>query len=694
MRRICSGREDEPDLKLWHIASLDKAAALKIQNENKLPPIVATLLQIRGICQQEEIDDFLYNESEIADPLEIRDMDKADDRVRRAIEEGEYICVYGDYDADGVTSTALLYSYLEAVGANVTYYIPSRETEGYGMNIPAVDSLHEQGVQLIVTVDNGIAANKEIAHAKSLGIDTVVTDHHMPVGELPDAVAVVDLHRSDCPSRFKNLSGVGVAFKLVMALEGEYCDVDTLLDNYADLLSLGTIGDIVELRGENRVFVRRGLENIRNTDRPGIFALTEASGLRDKPLTAGRISFTLVPRINAVGRLGSSGKSVNLLLSEDIDEARAIAQEMSDNNTERRGSEAAIVDKIDEMIRANPSLIRDRVIVIDGEGWHQGVIGIVASRVREAFGKPAIILTRDGESTKGSGRSVEGFPLIDAINACADLLTHYGGHPMAAGLSLKTENVELFRKRINEYAAGFKPMPYDRLEIDCKLNPSYITPENVVSLGSLQPYGAGNPTPVFGFYQMRIQNIIPLSNNKHLKLIMTRNNMPLTVMQFFTSTEEFPFIKDDVVDVAATLELTEYNGSQSVTVIAKDIKASDDESEHLLNANRAFEEWMCGRPLSRSVLTRLLPQREDFALLYRFLRSNGGYHLPPETLVHKLGGSINYGRIRVIIEAMRELGLVTVSEGMNRFQLTLCEVHGKVNLDDAPIIKGLKEAIQ
>ena len=681
-------------MKLWHIASLDKAEALKIQNENKLPPIIATLLQIRGIRTQEEVQDFLYNVSDIADPLEIRDMEKAAERVRRAIEEGEKICVYGDYDADGVTSTALLYSYLEAVGADVSYYIPSREGEVYGMNIAAVDTLHEQGVQLIVTVDNGIAANAEIAHANSLGIDTVVTDHHTPVGDLPEAVAVVDLHRSDCPSRFKNLSGVGVAFKLVMALEGEYCDVDTLLDNYADLLSLGTIGDIVELRGENRVFVRRGLENIRNADRPGVSALVEASGLNDKPLTAGRISFTLVPRINAVGRLGSSGKSVGLLLCEDAEEARAIAREMSDNNNERREIETGIVDKIDEEIRQNPSLVRDRVVVIDGEGWHQGVIGIVASRVKEAFGKPAIILTRDGENAKGSGRSVEGFPLIDAISACSDLLTHFGGHPMAAGLSLKAENIELFRKRINEYAAGFRPMPYDRLDIDCKLNPAYITPDNVASLSGLQPYGAGNPTPVFGFYGMKIQNIIPLSNNKHLRLVMSRNNTPLTVMQFFTSTEEFPFIKGDVVDVAATLELTEYNGNRSVTVIAKEIKASDDESEHILNANRAFEEWMCGRPLSKSVLTRLLPRREDFAVLYRFLRANGGYALPPETLPHKLGGKLNYGRIRVIIEAMRELGLVSVSEGMNRFELTLCEVHGKVSLDEAPIIKGLKEAIQ
>ena len=398
-------------MKLWKVAALDRDEAKRIQQDNQIPPLIAALLQIRGFSTHDEVQDFLYNDSVVADPFEINDMDKAAERVKQAIAGGERICVYGDYDADGVTSTALLYSYLETVGADVIFYIPSRESEGYGMNMAAVDTLCRQGVRLIVTVDNGIAAKAEIDYAKSLGIDTVVTDHHLPLSELPDAVAVVDLHRADCSSRFKSLSGVGVAFKLIMALEGEYCDTDTLLDNYADILSLGTIGDIVDLRGENRVFVKRGLESIMNSDRPGISALVEVSGIGNKPLTAGKVSFTLVPRINAVGRLGSSGKSVNLLLTEDFDEAKELAGAMSDDNNERREIEMNIVAEIDEMIRNNPGLVRDSVIVLDGEGWHQGVVGIVASRVKEAFGKPAIVLSKNGETAKGSGRSVEGFPL-------------------------------------------------------------------------------------------------------------------------------------------------------------------------------------------------------------------------------------------------------------------------------------------
>ena len=652
------------------------------------------LLQIRGITSDVEIEDFLYNDSVIADPMEIRDMDKAAARVRQAIDSGEAICVYGDYDADGVTSTALLYSYLETVGANVTYYIPSRESEGYGMNSAAVDMLAAQGVRLIVTVDNGIAAREEIAHAKSLGIDTVVTDHHTPLSTLPEAVAVVDLHREDCPSRFKLLSGVGVAFKLIMALEGEECDVDMLLDNYSDILALGTIGDVVELKGENRVFVKRGMDSIMHTDRAGISALLEVSGIGEKALTAGRVAFTLVPRINAVGRLGHSGQSVELLLTEDFERAEEIAQVMNRDNTERKEIENRILEEIDAEIRRNPALVRDRVIVIDGEGWRQGVVGIVAARVKETFGKPTIIISREGDKAKGSGRSVEGFALCDAVAACADVLTHYGGHPMAAGLSLPAENISLFRKRINEYAASLPKMPYDCFRIDCRLNPAIISEELVYQISLLQPFGAGNPTPVFGFFEMQLEAIIPMGNNKHLRLQVSKGGNSLKVMQFFTALEEFPFIKGDIIDIAATLEINEYNGVKSVSVVAKDIKASADDSEKLLNANRAFEKFIGGKPLSKRIIERLTPTREDFAQLYRFLQACRGYRLAIDSLVHKLGGRLNLGKIRVMLEAMRQLGLIEMEEGITGASIVLNQVKGKVSLESAPVMKALKEAIK
>ena len=681
-------------MRLWTVAPLDKRAASEIQTKYSLPSIVAMLLQIRGITSDAEIRDFLYNESELDSPLEIRDMDKAAQRVNSAVDNGELICVYGDYDADGVTSTALLYSYLEAVGANVIYYIPSREGEGYGMNNDAVKKLSEQGVDLIITVDNGIAAVSEIEYAKSLGIDTVVTDHHMPQGRLPDACAVVDMHRADCPSRYKELSGVGVAFKLIMALEGEFCDVDSLLDNYADLLSLGTIGDIVELKSENRVFVKRGLRSIAQTDRAGVLALKRAAGISDGDLSTTKVAFTLVPRINAVGRLGFSGHSVELLLTDDYDEAARIAGGMSEDNTERRRIEGEILREIDSRVRRDPSVVMDRVIVLDGEGWHIGVIGIVASRVRELYGKPTIIIGRDGAEAKGSGRSVEGFPLNEAVDACADLLGHHGGHPMACGLSIESDKIPLFRKRINEFAASLGEMPFDRLMIDCKLNPAYAGVELCDSLSVLEPFGSGNPVPVFGFYRMTIQNIIPLSNNKHVKLELSRDRARLDVLWFGMSGDLVPYQRGETVDVAATLDVNVYNGERSLSVILRDIKASDDDTEALLMSSRVFEKFCRGEELSRGQVLSIFPNREDFAVLYRYLRAQGGYRAPIDTLPHRLAGALSLGKIRVILEAMNELGLIEIREGIKSCDITLRAVAGKVSLESARIIMKLKEALR
>lgn len=676
-------------MKLWSVAELNKTEASQIQNRYELPAIIAMLLQIRNIKTKEEIEDFLFNDSEIASPFEIKDMDKAVKRIKSSLDTCELICVYGDYDADGVTSTALLYSYLDTIEANAMYYIPSRETEGYGMNKSAIDFLSEKGVKLIVTVDNGIAAVEEIAYAKSLGIDTVVTDHHQPTGELPNACAVVDLHQSDCNSKFKSLSGVGVAFKLIMALEGEYCDVNSLLDNYADLLTIGTIGDIVELKGENRVFVKRGLQSIMNCDRVGIDALVQSSGLGGKNISAGNVSFTLVPRINAVGRLGLSGKSVELLLTEDPDEAEETALQLCQDNAERQQIEKEILEKIDIRIRQNPELVLDKVLVIDGEDWHQGVIGIVASRIKDTYGKPTIIISRSGENAKASGRSVEGFPLCDAVFACADLLVHYGGHPMAVGLSLDSDNIELFRKRINEFANSYD-MPFDKLNIDCKLNPEYLSVDIVNSLSYLQPFGAGNPTPIFGLYNMTLTGIVPLSNNKHLKLLLSRGNTTITAMKFFTSTEEFPYQKGDTLDLAVTLDTNEYNGNVSVSVIIKHIKSSSDNAEEILQSHRIYEEFCLGNAVSSDRLQTIIPTRDDFALLYRFLKSQGGYGYLPETLVQRLDNKLSFGKIRVILKAMSELGLIEINEGLNKTQIKLIEVTGKVDLESAPIISKLR----
>ncbi len=678
-------------MKKWTVAQLNKDRALAISTKHELPMLISMLLDIRGITSDDDINQFLYNDSVLSDPFEAKDMQKAVDRIVTAIENYEKICVYGDFDADGVTSTALLYSYLDAVGANVMFYIPAREGEGYGMNTDAINLLCEQGVKLIITVDNGIAAVDEIAYANSLSIDTIVTDHHMPNSVLPDAVAIVDMHQEDCKSSFKELSGVGVALKLVMAIEGEYSDPQQVLDNYSDLACLGTVGDIVPLSGDNRVIVKNGLRHISNSDRCGIKALIEESGLANKKITTGNVSFTLVPRINAGGRLGLSKKTVSMLLTDDEALASDIALELCEDNTQRQLIEKEILDDIDSRIKRTPSIVQNRVIVVCGENWHQGVIGIVASRIKEIYGKPSIVISIDDDCCRASGRSVKGFSICDAVFACSDLLTQFGGHPMAVGFGIKKENIDDFIVAINDYAATV-PMPVPELELDCKLNPAQLSVSLVDQLSILEPFGAGNPAPLFGLYNMTIIDIHEVSQGKHLKLTLKRGDALVTAMKFSTSRDNCPYELYDTVDLAVTLDKNTYNNIESLSVIIKEMRFSSSDEDAILQSKELFEAFCRGDDITSKQAKLLLPSREEFALVYRFIRAHDGYNHSVENLYHRLScDTLTFGRLRVILECMNELSLIEIYEGMYNTKIKLCEVEGKVNLEQSLIISKLKE---
>ncbi|HBE15127.1 MAG TPA: single-stranded-DNA-specific exonuclease RecJ [Ruminococcaceae bacterium] len=677
-------------MKKWVTRKLNKDNAVAISQRYDLPMLIAMLLDIRGITDEDEIIDFLSNETLTASPFEIKDMDKAVERIQRAIEDGERICVYGDFDADGVTSTALLYSYLSDIGADAMYYIPSRESEGYGMHRESIDRLYERGVKLIITVDNGIAAVDEVAYAKTLGIDTVITDHHAIPETLPDAVAVVDLHRPDCNSSFKELSGVGVAFKLVQAIEGEYADVDGLLENYSDLAAIGTVGDIVALRGENRVLVKNGLRHINNGDRLGISALAEDAGLSGKSISAGNLSFTLVPRINAGGRLGLSKKSVTMLLTDDEEYAADIAAELSSDNTERQQIERDILGEIDGMIRQNPSLVNNPIIVVYGEGWHKGVIGIVASRIKEVYAKPAVVISMEGDMCRASGRSVSGFSLIDAVFSCSDILTQCGGHPMAVGFGIKRRQIESFIQRINRYTLTH-PVPQPVLELDCKLNPAQLNVELVRGLSLLEPYGAGNPTPLFGLYNMTLRDIREIGGGKHLRLTLSRGESTVYALRFSTTLAEFPYSAGDVVDLAVTLDINTYNNNENLSIFIRDMRFADREEDETLRSKECFERFCRGEIISADEASSLLPDRSEFAVVYRFLRANGGYRYSFDSLLHRINADIGYGKLRVILECMNELRLIEIDEGMYDFTVRLCEVGAKVDLDTSVIITKLRE---
>ena len=676
-------------MKKWITRKLNKENAMALSQRYELPMLVAMLLDIRGITDGRDIEEFLYGEVLAASPFEIKDMDKAARRVQDAIESGERICVYGDFDADGVTSTALLYSYLSDVGADVIYYIPSRETEGYGMNKDAVTKIYQNGVKLIITVDNGIAAADEVAYANSLGIDTVVTDHHAVPEVLPDAVAVIDLHRPDCNSSFKELSGVGVAFKLVQAIEGEYADVEGLLENYSDLAAIGTVGDIVSLRGENRVLVRSGLRHINNRDRLGIAALIEDAGLGGKTISSGNLSFTIVPRINAGGRLGLSKKSVSMLLTDDEDYAADIAAELSSDNSERQRIERDILSDIDSLIREHPSIVNNRVIVVCGEGWHKGVIGIVASRVKDVYNKPAIIISLEDGVCRASGRSVAGFSLIDAVFSCSGLLIQCGGHPMAVGFGIERENIEGFIAQINRYAAAV-PVPAPTLELDCKLNPAQLSVELARGLTLLEPYGSGNPTPLFGLFNMTLRDIREIGGGRHLRLTLSRGDSTVYALRFSVSLADFPYQVGDIVDLAVTLDINEYNNNETLSAVIRDMRFSGQDEDEIISSKELFESFCRGDHITPAQALSLLPSRQEFAVVYRFLRAENGFKFPFDALLYRIG-DISCGKLRVILESMNELGLIQISEGMYDFRIRMRKVGAKVDLSSSLIIKKLRE---
>lgn len=677
-------------LRKWEVRPLDKERAAAFAQTYGVPFFLAMLMNIRGLDDAAHLREFLGEGEPLSDPFLLKDMDKAAARITRAVDNMEKIAVYGDYDADGVTSTAMLYSYLETRGADVIFYIPQREGEGYGMNIGAVEYLKEQGVSLIVTVDNGISSVQEVARANELGIDVVVTDHHRPQEVLPDAVAVVDAYRPDDTSPYKHFSGVGIAFKLLMALEDGAGDVEDLLEAYSDLAAIGTIGDIVPLTGENRTLIRAGLERLSQSDRPGVQALLENAGIAGKALTSTNVAFTLVPRINATGRMGAPERAVRLLISGYEEEAEVLSEEICADNEERRRVEAEIAEAAFADIEAK-GYMKDRVVVVDGENWHHGVIGIVASRVTERCGKPCMIISRGETEAKGSGRSIEGFSLFEAICTCGDLLIKFGGHPMAAGITLKPENIEAFRKRINQYAAEhFPQMPTQTVTLDCKLNPAALSVSMAQSLTQLEPFGNGNPQPVFGLFNMELSNVTPVGGGGHLRLTLEKNGAVITAMRFNTKPEELPYHIGDKIDLAVQLEAREFRGQPSLTVIVRDMKFAAFNTEKNIASLASFEKWQRGEVLSAEDKNRLYPDRACLAAIYRALRTVNGKETDQVRFVSQFGKDMTLGLFKTALLVFEERGLVHSEIADDTFTAALIETSGKTDITRSPVLLALQ----
>ncbi len=552
----------------------DRDVVMATAERLSVSPVIITLLFNRGITSDKEITAFLSKSMQtVHNPMLLPDMEKAVIRIVAALENNEKICIYGDYDVDGITSTVLMYKYLLAHGADVSYYIPDRITEGYGINIKAINKISKTGCKLIITVDCGITAVGETELAKAQGMDVIITDHHTCKEKIPNATAVINPKREDSEYPFPHLAGVGVTFKTVLAISmklGE--DTKATFTKYAPYAAIGTVADVVSLTDENRVITHRGILSAKENPTPGLAALMEISGITE--LSTGTVAYAVAPRINAAGRMGNANLAAELLICESKKTAAEIAAELNTENQRRRVCEKNILDEAEAIISKNPSLLSKPILVIGGEMWHQGVVGIVASRLSEKYYKPVILVSFEDGKGHGSCRSIEGFNIFDALNHCDELLEKFGGHAMAAGLSVDESNFEEFEKKINAY--GAKNMPEEALaptlNIDCTISASAMTEHNVNILSSLEPFGEGNSTPVFAITGAAVASAMQIGDGgAHLRLQLIKDGCNLSCIAFRMGNLCPKLTPGKTVDIAFTPEINTYNGRRSVQLRIADI---------------------------------------------------------------------------------------------------------------------------
>ena len=675
-------------IRRWNENKPNTDLAAELAEMCEIHPFLSLMLVSRGLDTPDEIFSFLVGQEEEIDPFSYVDMEVAVDRVQRAIDEHQRVLVYGDYDTDGITATVLLYTYLKRAGVDVYYRLPLRE-EGYGLHNDTIDWARENEVQLIVTVDTGVTAMQEVAYATELGIDVVVTDHHQPAATLPQAVAVVDPQRNDCESTFKDLAGVGVAFMLVCALSG---DSETIFAEYGDLLALGTLADMMPLQGFNRDLMRRCLNILEESRRHGLVALRRLCGIEDKPITSSSVSYSLAPRLNAAGRVADPDLTAQLLLADSLDDALRIAEELQEVNSLRQQATATIVAQVEEQLEQHPEWLSDRVLVVSGQKWHGGLLGVVAARLMDRYGKPVVALSIGNDGiAHGSCRSLDGFSIYEAISACEEHTLMFGGHDMASGVTLAAESIHTFREAINAYAARVCcDMPVPALDLAVKLRPDQINIEKLSLLQVLEPFGMGNPVPLFGLYRMRLDNITALGNGKHLRLSLSRDGVRISAVKFQTMPEEFPIPCGATVNCVVSLDKNDYRGNTTVSVRIVDISYADTDREELIKDVRDFEAMLRGE--QRPMPERAMATREQLAHLYNLLRVCEEWNGTPEQLQHALGeGAPSCLQLLTALEIWRQAGLVEWYDKGERIRVVVRPVAGKVDLAATPLWKFIME---
>ncbi len=677
----------------WTVSSYDPAAAEQLHRAG-WSPITAAVLCSRGYDTVDAAKAFLSVNTPLSSPFSLLDMDKAAARVKKALERREHICVFGDYDVDGITATCLLTEFLRKRGGHVTSYIPARLEEGYGLNEIAVRALHAQDVKLIITVDCGITANQEAELCRALGMDLVITDHHECKSDLPQAIAVVDPHRKDQPAPILEMAGVGVAFKLAAALSG---DQEALLDEYCDLLCLGTVADVMPLTGENRAMVWRGLQALANPKRVGLAALMAECGALRPPITAGTIGYTLAPRINAAGRMGHVEIATELFLTTDAARAVELASQLCKLNRKRQDVESGIYRQAVSMLPAGKA---PKAIVLADETWHQGVVGIVASRLAEEYSCPTFLICLDGDKGKASSRSYGGFNLFASLEQLSDLLESYGGHELAAGFTIRRDQIDRFREQILQLTDAFSRSPEcnPALRIDCEIPPQLLTVQNVQQLDELEPCGAGCPRPVLYFRSLTVTELTEVGGGKHLRLRLAGNGYHFNAIFFSTTARLAAVAPGDVVDIAYTPQINEYRGLRTVQLNLLDIRP-DEQARTRLKAGKAlYRRHVQGQALSSQEAESLLPQRQDFVAVWRYLTANAQDGVVCEEfgcLARKItrfaGFACSGGKIRVCLDIFQEQGLLQLEQRPKLLAIRLTSDGRKVDLEQSPILLHLKE---
>ncbi|MCL1831686.1 MAG: single-stranded-DNA-specific exonuclease RecJ [Oscillospiraceae bacterium] len=663
----------------------------------ELGQLASDVLGSRGIVDARSF--FSDTTAEFHEPFLLKDMDKAVTLIKDALAVGDKITVFGDYDCDGVTSTVMLYSYLTALGSEVAWYVPTRD-EGYGLNADAVTQIAQNGTKLLITVDNGVSAVTEAELIAQKGMKLLITDHHTVPETLPVAEAIINPKQRDCPYPCKTLAGCGVVLKLIAALES--APTEDVLEQYGDLAAIGTVADVVELKDENRSIVLHGLRNIAYSESVGLRCLFKAAGLADalenaenEPISATAVAFMVAPRINAAGRFADAGKAVELLLCENHELAAAKAQELSAFNNQRVEEERRILEQVNALIAAAPALLNERVLVLSGDKWHHGVIGIIASRMVTRFGKPCVIITTDGETAKGSARSVGDFSMIGALTYCKDLLTRFGGHAGAGGFSLKTPDIASFKARLSEYAAKeYDIMPAAQITADSLPAPSALTVDNIEKLQHIAPFGEGNPTPVFCLKGCDLVHKRPLKEGKYILFTVKYCDAEFKVLDFTRAYVDFWYKVGDRVDLMVNIDINEYNDTKSLSIKVIDMRLAalnwcdSAVQTRFFAAADAYEKLKRDERLDSKLYARIIPTDEELKQVYGIIKES----FCLDQIVQRAAQSgLNYCKARVIADVFEEAGLIRFDAAKGEVMLN--QVSEKADLTKSVLLNKLRACL-